>query len=99
MQSDHVKPDIGRRIASALAWSSIGTWGQFAITAGALVIMARILGPGPFGVNAAAWIVIGFGQAVVAGALAQVLVQRPSVEPGHYDATYGQTLRWRLRYR
>ncbi|MEQ9015739.1 MAG: oligosaccharide flippase family protein [Marinovum algicola] len=73
---------------SAVAWATVGSWSQFIISAIALVLMARELGPDLFGINAAAWIVIGVGQVILSGSLSQSLIQRPKIESGHFDAIF-----------
>lgn len=65
-----------RRAIGGAFWAAVGRWSMSAVTVVTLAINARLLGPEPFGVHALAMTVIAFGELLVAGTLAEALVQR-----------------------
>jgi O-antigen/teichoic acid export membrane protein len=78
-EADRTEPDAAhstRRAIGGAVWAAIGRFGMSAITVGTLAINARLLGPEPFGVQALAASLTAFGELLVAGTLAEALVQR-----------------------
>ncbi len=77
--SDTKPQGLAEATLAALQWNYAGaltrTVCQFAI----VVVLARILGPEPFGLVAAAWLVIGLGNLVADFGLGAALVQRRSI--------------------
>ena len=71
---------LSTRTLSALGWSYLG----FGVRAGASfvtgVVLARILGPKPFGQIAAALLVIGLGNLLADGGFGSAIVQAPELD-------------------
>jgi lipopolysaccharide exporter len=67
---------IGRKLVSGLGWNAGGLMAQVLIQMGATVVLARVLGPVPFGLAAMAWAVIAPLGVLADGGLGQGLVQR-----------------------
>lgn len=70
----------GRRVGPALARAWSGTAARLAVQFAAMVVLARILGPGPFGVFALAMLPVGLCLLVGDAGLATALVQRPAID-------------------
>lgn len=64
---------------SALRWQSIGTAGRALAQLGLGLLLARLLGPEPFGQVAVVWLVIGLGQLLAEGGLGASLVQQSTL--------------------
>jgi len=79
---------VARAAARGAAWSAGGTWVQLVTALVTLGLVARILGPEPFGLTALAWIVVGLGEVLLVGALTESLIQRDRIEAGHKDAIF-----------
>ena len=83
--TDPKKDDEPRRLASrglsALKWNYAGVAVRTVCQLAIGVVLARMLGPGPFGVVAVAWLVISACNLVADFGLGAVLVQRPQLEP------------------
>lgn len=70
---------LAQRSLGALKWNTLGTLAkvisQFAIG----ILLARLLGPEPFGLVAIAWLLLGFGNLVADLGLAAALIQKEQV--------------------
>lgn len=70
---------LTQRSLGALKWNYLGALAkvvsQFAIG----ILLARLLGPEPFGIVAIAWLLVGLGNLVADFGLAAALIQKPQV--------------------
>jgi O-antigen/teichoic acid export membrane protein len=67
---------IRRRLLGGLGWNAGGMLAQAIVQFGATIVLARLLGPGPFGLAAMAWAVITPLGVLADGGLGQAIVQR-----------------------
>jgi O-antigen/teichoic acid export membrane protein len=75
----------------SVSWAFAGKWFQMLVGVATLAVTARILGPGAYGLFAAAIVVTSIGDMFVSGspaALTQSLVQRREINHGHQTATF-----------
>lgn len=77
------KPDaersLSQRSLTALKWNYLGSFSRVGLQFVVGIVLARILGPEPFGLVALATLVIGFGALFADFGLASALVQRQDV--------------------
>ncbi len=71
--------DLGQRAASALKWNYAGALVRAACQFVTGIVLARLLGPHPYGIVAVAWLVIGVGTLFADLGMSAALVQRKSV--------------------
>jgi lipopolysaccharide exporter len=71
---------------AAFGWSYGGRIVQLLCQMGIGIVLARVLGPAPFGIVAAAWLIIGLANQCADFGLSAALVQRPSI--GESDIRY-----------
>lgn len=71
--------DLRRKAAGALLWSYGVAALRLAIQLGSAVVLARLLGPRPFGLVAAAWVMVGVAGQFVDCGFGSALVQRPGL--------------------
>lgn len=81
---------IVRRSAGALKWNVLGSFARVASQFCIGVVLARLLGPEPFGLVAIAWLFLGLGNLVADFGLTAALIQRPTI--GGRDIRYIFTL-------
>jgi O-antigen/teichoic acid export membrane protein len=80
---------VARRAAiKGAAWAALGKWIGFAVTAGAFVATARVLGPEPYGAIAAGWLLLSVPQLLLGKATLEALVQREDLHQSHLDAAF-----------
>lgn len=76
-------PDVARSLSqrslSALKWNYLGAFSRVGLQLVVGIVLARILGPEPFGLVALATLVIGFGSLFADFGLASALVQRQDI--------------------
>jgi lipopolysaccharide exporter len=77
--TDKKPKGLAEATLAALQWNYAGALTRTACQFAVVVVLARILGPEPFGLVAAAWLVIGLGNLVADFGLGAALVQRRSV--------------------
>jgi O-antigen/teichoic acid export membrane protein len=75
---------------SALKWDYAGTATRAMSSMVISVVLARLLGPEPFGLVAIAWLVVGFGNLVADLGMGPALVQRRTISD--YDVRYAFTM-------
>ena len=83
-----------RRAVNAIAWNAAGTGARFAIQFTTGVLLARALGPGAFGVVAAAMVVIALGALVGEAGLGASLISAEA--PSEDDRVAAQSLQLAL---
>jgi PST family polysaccharide transporter len=71
--------DIGRKLLGGLGWNAAGLIVQMLAQLAITIVLARLLGPTPFGLAAMAWAVIAPMGVLVDAGLGQSLVQKPDV--------------------
>lgn len=81
-------PHLEHRVARGAAWVALARWLNLILTVGALVVLARMLGPHAWGVYAAAMVPILMIQPVFEGALGEGIVRRRDLDRGHVDAAF-----------
>lgn len=69
------------RRLTALKWNALGNTVRALVQFIIGIVLARLLGPEPFGLVAIAWIVIGLGNLIADFGLASALVQRKKITP------------------
>ena len=74
--------DLARSGTRGFSWNSAGNIVRSFAVFGINVLLARLLGPKPFGIVALALIVISIGNLIVAAGFASALVQKKELEPG-----------------
>ena len=79
--NDDAPQRLASRGLSALKWNYAGVAVRTVCQLAIGVVLARMLGPGPFGVVAVAWLVISACNLIADFGLGAVLVQRPRLEP------------------
>lgn len=77
---DSAQPSIAERGLSALKWNYLGTGVRVVLQFVIGIVLARILGPEPFGLVGIAWFVIGYGYLVSEMGFSTALVQRRSID-------------------
>lgn len=77
---------------SALRWQSIGTAGRALAQLGLGLLLARLLGPEPFGHVAIVWLVIGLGQLLAEAGLGASLVQQREVDTAAIRLAFSRQL-------
>jgi PST family polysaccharide transporter len=75
----HDRRNLSDRSLSALKWNYVGVVAKILAQLAIGVLLARLLGPEPFGLVAMAWIVIGLGNLVADFGLGAALVQRKEI--------------------
>jgi len=73
---NHENDDLGSRSRVALAWNFLGNGVRIAAQFVIGIVLARLLGPQPFGIVAVAWLVIGIANLVADMGFGSALVQR-----------------------
>ena len=74
--------------SNALKWAYTGNWGDRALSAIFIFILAGILGPRDFGVAAIAVTYVAFLQMFLDQGVAAALIQRKDLEQEHLDAVF-----------
>ena len=75
---------------SALKWEYAGSAARAVSSIVITVVLARVLGPEPFGLAAAAWLVIGFGNLIADLGMGSALLQRKVISDD--DVRYAFTM-------
>jgi lipopolysaccharide exporter len=75
-QSQHIVPSLTASTLSALKWNYAGSGAQVLSQMAVSIVLARLLGPVPFGLVAVAWLVIGLCNLIADFGLSAALVQR-----------------------
>jgi len=70
---------LAQRSLGALKWNYLGTLAKVGSQFIIGILLARLLGPEPFGVVAIAWLLLGLGNLVADFGLAAALIQKPQV--------------------
>lgn len=70
------RPSLLHRSLHALKWNYLGTLVRIGTQFLLGIVLARLLGPEPFGLVAIAWLILGLGNLVADFGLASVLVQK-----------------------
>lgn len=73
------KNNIARGI-DALRWNSVGTVLSMLLQFAVGIILARELGPEPFGLIAIAWLILGLGNLIAEGGLGTALIQKKEID-------------------
>lgn len=89
-KKDEERGDLTRRSLGAFKWNALGSLARVGAQFLIGVLLARLLGPEPFGLVAIAWLLLGLGNLVADFGLAAALIQRPTVSDR--DIRYAFTL-------
>ena len=81
------KDNIARGI-NALRWNSMGTALSMGLQFVVGIILARELGPEPFGLIAIAWLILGLGNLISEGGLGAALIQKQDIDPADIRETF-----------
>ncbi len=73
---------------NGVAWSALEKWGGKLASLLVFLLLARLLSPEAFGLVALAGVFVAFVQVVIAQGLAEAIIQRDDVEPGHLDSAF-----------
>jgi PST family polysaccharide transporter len=76
----HADTSLTGRGLHALKWNMAGTVGGMLLQFGIGILLARILGPEPYGIIAIAWLVLGLGNLLAEGGLGAALVQKDRID-------------------
>lgn len=79
---------VGERILRSAAWSAAEVWGRHAVMFVILVVLARHLGAEAFGLAALAMVTPIILSVPVIYGIPDALVQRPEIEPIHFDSAF-----------
>lgn len=74
-------PNLTARTARALGWAYALTAARLVVQFLTGILLARLLGPEPFGIVAAAWIIVGLGSQFVDCGFGSALIQRGEISP------------------
>ncbi len=80
--------DLKHRAVRGVSWSAVELIGRQGIALAVFIVLARLLGPETFGLLALALVVIGLAEMWISEGMADVLVQRETIEDGHIDAAF-----------
>ncbi len=83
---------LGLQAGSALKWTYGGALVKGVCQLGVGVLLARILGPQPYGLVAVCWLVIGAGNLIADFGFGSALVQRRSLRPSDTTAVFSAQL-------
>ena len=83
---------VAHRAEQAVKWSALLTAGRFALQLGAQVALARLLGPGPYGVYGLGLVALTFATFLAGNGLSYSLMLREEVGP--LDVRFAST--WQL---
>ena len=72
---------LARRSLGALKWNYLGTGIKVLSQLVIGIVLARLLGPEPFGLIAIAWLMLGLGSLIADSGLSVVLIQKPHISP------------------
>lgn len=72
-------PGLTKRSISALKWNYLGTGVKILSQLVIGILLARMLGPEPFGLIAIAWLLLGLGNLVADSGLSAALIQRQQI--------------------
>lgn len=81
-QSDSEQPasqGLARRSLGALKWNYLGTGVKVLSQLVIGIVLARLLGPEPFGLIAIAWLMLGLGNLIADSGLGVALIQKPQI--------------------
>lgn len=80
MEAEHsTKPTLSQRSFKALKWNYLGAFSRVGLQFLIGIVLARLLGPEPFGLVALATLVLGFGALFADFGLASALIQRKDI--------------------
>jgi O-antigen/teichoic acid export membrane protein len=79
---------VRHQIISGAFWAAVETWGRQLAMFCVFVVLARHLGPEPFGLAALAMVVPNILAAPVTRGLPDAIIQRPEIEPIHLDSAF-----------
>ena len=91
-QTEPTAPSLSQRSFSALKWNYFGAFTRVGIQFAIGIVLARLLGPEPFGLVALASLFLGLGALFADFGLASALIQRKEISPR--DVRYVFTLQW-----
>ncbi len=74
-----VTAGLTRRSLGALKWNYLGTGAKIASQLAIGIVLARLLGPEPFGLIAVAWLMLGLGNLIADSGLSVALVQKEQI--------------------
>jgi O-antigen/teichoic acid export membrane protein len=83
-----VKGRLTSRAGAAVSWQAVQHFGVQAIFLIRLLVLARLLSPTDFGLQAVALVSVGLLLRVTEFGMVPALVQRPDVEERHFDAAW-----------
>lgn len=72
---------LARRSLDALKWNYLGMGVKVLSQLAIGIVLARLLGPEPFGLIAIAWLMLGLGNLIADSGLSVALIQKPHISP------------------
>lgn len=72
---------LARRSIGALKWNYLGMGIKVLSQLVIGIVLARLLGPEPFGLIAIAWLMLGLGNLIADSGLSVALIQKPDISP------------------
>lgn len=85
---DPLMKGMRRKTGKAVALNALGNWIMAALGLVSLFVVARLLGPVPFGEFALIMACLAFPQVLLTSSLNESLIQREDIAPGHLDTTF-----------
>ena len=79
---------LRHQAVTGVLWSALEKWGGKLFSLLVFLLLARLLAPADFGLIALAGVFVSFAQVVVAQGLAEAVIQRDELEPGHLDTAF-----------
>jgi len=79
--SDGIRHELAERTLAALQWNYAGALARAVCQITIMIVLARLLGPEPFGLVAIAWLLIGVGTLISDFGFGAALVQRAAISP------------------
>ena len=81
-------PDLQTRAVKAVAWSAIDKWGGQGLSLLALWVLARVLGPKPFGLIALSSAFTSFLQIFIDQGMTEAIIREPILSDKHLNAAF-----------
>jgi O-antigen/teichoic acid export membrane protein len=92
MESPKPPSNLRQQAVKGVFWSALESWGRQAISFGVFFLLARLLGPGTFGLVALSSVFLAFLQVFLDQGFSQAIVQRQNLEPEHLDTAFWTNL-------
>ena len=94
MLTKNAEMETHAKAVNAVAWSAIDKWGAQGLSLLSLWVLARMLGPEPFGLIALASAFTRFVQIFVDQGMTEAIIREPKLDGDHLNAAFWANLLW-----